>query len=245
MLRIAICDDQPDQLALIRAVVQRYFSDRPDCNIQIDLFDHSLCFLEHLDKTGSYDIALLDICMPGILGTEVAREIRKRGDKTEIVFLTTSDEFAVDAFALKAAHYLIKPFTQKEFDEAMNRVMGRFSSGVSKQLTLKTAGGELRSVEISEIQYIESCAHGQTVHIREGELMESRRSLSRLLEELEELSPGQFIAPYKGYLVNQKAIATIEPKRILLRCGAEIPIPRGSFREIQTRYFCYQFRPYP
>lgn len=62
---------------------------------------------------------LLDICMPGLLGTDIAREVRQRKDKTEIVFLTGSDEFAVEAFTLKAAHYLVKPFSQDEFDEAL------------------------------------------------------------------------------------------------------------------------------
>ncbi|MDR3601423.1 MAG: response regulator [Desulfosporosinus sp.] len=52
---------------------------------------------------------LLNIGMPGIVGTQVAAEVRKRKDKSEVIFLTTSDEFAVDAFALKATHYLAKP----------------------------------------------------------------------------------------------------------------------------------------
>lgn len=184
---------------------------------------------------------LLDICMPGILGTEIAREIRKRRDTTEIIFLTTSKEFAVDAFALKAAHYLVKPFSQVQLDEAMDRALARIADCAPKKLTFKTAGGELRTVDVNTIQYIERCAHWKTLHMDRGEVLESSFPLSRLLQELDRLSPGQFIAPFKGYLVNQKAIATIEVKRILLRCGAAIPIPRGSFREIQAKYFAYLF----
>lgn len=239
MLHIAICDDSPEQLAIIRAAADRYFQGRvPEADIYT--FDSSLLFLESLEKSGGCDIALLDICMPGILGTSVAREIRARRDKTEIVFLTTSDEYAVDAFALKAAHYLIKPFTQEQFDEALDRAMVSFLDGTVKNLVVKSEGG-VQMVEVGDILYIESRKHLLTVHTKTGTCTEGQRSLGRLMEELETLSPGQFVIPYKGYIVNQRAIQLIEPECIVLRGGAQVPIPKRSFREIQNTYFDYMF----
>lgn len=240
MLRIAICDDRPEQLALIRAALRAYFDPRGETP-EVSAFDNSLLFLENLAQTGGWDIVLLDICMPGILGTDVAREIRQRRDKTEIVFLTASDEYAVDAFALKAAHYLMKPFTQAQFDEAMGRATARFENGRVKNLVVKPEGGGAQMVDIGDILYIESRRHVLTVHTKTGDLTEGRRSLSRMLEELEALSPGQFIMPYKGYVVNQRAVTAIEPEQLLLRGGARVPIPRRSYREIQNRYFDYLF----
>ena len=94
MLRIAICDDRPEQLALIRPALRAHFapagkrrSSPPSAT--------PCCFW----KIRRRDIVLPDICMPGISGTDVAREIHVRRDKTEIVFLTASDEYAADAFA--------------------------------------------------------------------------------------------------------------------------------------------------
>ena len=240
MLRIAICDDRPEQLALIRTALRAYFDPRGETP-EVSAFDNSLLFLENLAQTGGWDIVLLDICMPGILGTDVAREIRQRRDKTEIVFLTASDEYAVDAFALKAAHYLMKPFTQAQFDEAMGRATARFENGRVKNLVVKPEGGGAQMVDIGDILYIESRRHVLTVHTKTGDLTEGRRSLSRMLEELEALSPGQFIMPYKGYVVNQRAVTAIEPEQLLLRGGARVPIPRRSYREIQNRYFDYLF----
>jgi len=240
MLRIAICDDRPEQLALIRSALRAYFAPRGETP-ETSVFDSSLLFLESLTQTGGWDIVLLDICMPGILGTDVAREIRQRRDKTEIVFLTASDEYAVDAFALKAAHYLLKPFTQAQFDEAMGRAMARFESGAVKNIAVKPEGGGAQMVDANDILYIESQGHTLTLYTKTGILSEGQRSLGRFGEELEKCLPGQFIAPYKGYLVNQKAITAIEPQQIVLRGGARIPIPKRSFREIQNRCFDYLF----
>jgi len=240
MLRIAICDDRPDQLARIRAALRVYFETRGE-QPEVFAFDSSLLLLESLDQTGGWDILLLDICMPGILGTDVAREIRARRDKTEIVFLTSSDEYAVDAFALRAAHYLIKPFAQAQFDEAMDRAVARFESGRVKNLVVKPEGGGAQRVDIGDILYIESQRHVLTVHTKNGDLTEGRRSLGRMLEELEKVSPGQFAAPYKGYVVNRRAITAIEPEQLLLQNGARIPIPKRCYREISDAWFDYLF----
>lgn len=241
MLKIAVCDDRADQLALVCALAKAYFAARQKWQVEISQFDNSLLFLESLDKSGGCDIALLDVCMPGILGTAVAKEIRARHDKTEIIFLTTSDEYAVDAFAVRAAHYLLKPFSQTEFDEAMDRAVVRFDRGLVKNIVIKPEGGGARMVDINEILYVESLGHLLTAYTTWGSCTEGQRSLTRLFGELEALSPGQFIVPYKGYIVNQKAIQVLEPEQIILLGGQRIPIPKRGFRELQNAYFDYLF----
>lgn len=241
MLRIAICDDLPDQLVEIKTAAEQYFRAYPDKQTEIFTYNNPLIFLENLDKSGGFDILLLDVCMPGIDGTQVAAEIRKRRDKSEIIFLTTSDEFAVEAFALKAAHYLVKPFTQAQFGEAMDRAMVHFAVEQAQKIALRLIGGGMRALELNEILWIESRNHTQTVFLKDGGSEEARESLSQLLSELEELSPGQFVTPCKGYIVNQKSIRTVEPKGIILRSGQTIPLARGTFREFSDRYFAYLF----
>lgn len=240
-ISIAICDDLPEQSELISTAVMNYFAGHNAKTPGICVYNNPLLFLEGLKNTGGFDVLLLDICMPGLNGVAVAREIRNRKEKCEIVFLTTSDEFAVDAFSLKAAHYLLKPFTQAQFDEAMDRAMARFQSGSVRKIVLRPQGGGLQNIEVDEILYIESFGHMLNICLETGSTTESRRSLIRVLEMLEEVSPGQFGSPCKGYLVNQKAVRTIEPKQVILKNGMKIPIARGSFREFQERHFAFMF----
>ena len=174
-------------------------------------------------------------------GTEVAKEIRKRRDKTEIVFLTSSDDFAVSAFSLKAAHYLVKPFTQSEFDEAMDRAVSFFRKSNVLKLSFKLTGGGVKTVDIDDILYIESYKHEQQIQLNNGDALSIREALNSLQEQLDELSPHQFLSPYKGYIVNLKAVHSIEPDCMKLHGNKSVPIARRSFRELTDKYFAYAF----
>ena len=241
-LTIAICDDRKDQIDKMKTSVNKYFKIHDEWSIQLRCFDNAFLFLESLDEMGGCDIALLDICMPGILGIDIAKDIRTRRDKTEIIFLTTSDEYAVDAFMLKAAHYLLKPYTQVQFNEAMDRAMISFKESSLKNIVIKTENGDTRRVDIEEIMYIESQGHQATIYTKNGPITEKRRSLLRFMEELEKLSPRQFISPYKGYVVNQKEIKSLHRDWIILRSGAKIPVPKRGFHQLESSYFDYIFQ---
>jgi len=241
VLKIVICDDSHEQQRLVQKAIEKYFKTHSDYSIQVSCYDNPLLFLEALDKNGGCDIVLLDIFMPGINGTEVAKEIRRRKDKTEIVFLTTSDDFAVAAFSLKAAHYLVKPFSQAEFDEAMDRAVAFFAKNNVLKLSFKLTGGGVKMVDIDDILYIESYKHEQQVQLKDGDVLSIRESLSFLQEQLDELSPHQFLSPYKGYIVNLKAVHSVEPDCMKLHGNKSVPIARRSFRELTDKYFAYAF----
>ena len=84
MMLCMICDDEKSELERMQKIGgggRSFFALAPQGNP----FD----MLDEMGRSGAPDIALLDICMPGVLGTEVAREIqRKSQDVTDIVFLT-------------------------------------------------------------------------------------------------------------------------------------------------------------
>lgn len=240
-MQIAICDDNSEQLEIIHTLVESYAKRYDELSIQTTLYDAPLSFLEAWSKNGCYDILLLDICMPGILGTEVAKEIRARKENTEIIFLTTSSEFAVEAFTLKAAHYIVKPFSQAQFDEAMNRAVEKHKNKKVKNISLKLRSGEARLLDINEIIYVESFSHSQHIHLKTGEQIETRQTLSELLSLLREHAKEQFISPYKGYIVNQKGITSIQPGKVILKSGVQLPLVKRNFKEIKDGYFAFMF----
>lgn len=241
MLHIAICDDQPAEQQAIQAAAEDFFRRSADHTGAFHSFQTSMDLLDYLEKGGPCDIALLDICMPGVDGLGIARQLRLRQEGAQVVFLTTSREFAVDAFALKAAHYVLKPFSQKEMDEALTRAVEPFRHKEPRKLVLQGEGGVLRVVEAESILYVENFRHHRAVYTTRGEEKETRQSLSMLAEELEELCPGMFIQPYRGYVVNQNAIRAVTKEGILLRSGTVIPIKSGDFRRLRDAYVEWAF----
>ncbi len=241
-MKVAICDDDINQLAVIKAAMKNYETEHSEHTYEIECFDNPLEFLQRLEKTGGYDILLLDICMPGILGTDIAKEIRRKKEKSEIVFLTTSQDFAVEAFALKAAHYVVKPFTEEQFAEALDRAMEKFISKQNKNIIIKLQNGDLRFIELNEIMYVESFRHSQSIHLKSGESIEARETLAKLSSMFDEASKGQFVCPYKGFIVNQKSIRGIEPDKVILKNGKEIPIVKRNFAAMKQQYFSFMFK---
>ena len=240
-MKVAICDDDINQLEVIKAAMKNYEAAHDKHTYEIECFDNPLEFLQRSEKTGGYDILLLDICMPGILGTDIAKEIRKKKEKSEIVFLTASQDFAVEAFSLKAAHYVVKPFTAEQFAEALDRATEKFTSKQNRNINIKLQNGDLRFIELNEIMYVESFRHTQCIYLKSGESIEARETLAKLSSMFDEVSKGQFICPYKGFIVNQKSIRGIEPAKIILKNGKEIPIVKRNFAAIKQQYFSFIF----
>ena len=240
MVRIAICDDQEEYLADIHDAVGSYFSRHPDFSVKISDFSSPTRFLEELGRS-TWDIVVLDICLPGMLGTDVAREIRRRNDRTEIIFISISRDYAIDAFSLKAVHYVVKPFSQAQLDEALDRAMASFEEKNIRRLLINIGNGEVQSVSIDKILYIESQGYRRVVHTAEGLYEEVKNTLSRMQEELDSISPGQFIQPYRGYIVNLDAVRTIASDRVFLHNGEFILIKRGDFRRIRSLLFDWSF----
>lgn len=240
-MRVAICDDNSEQLEIIRTAAENYSERHPELSMQTALYDSPLLFIEEWSKNGNYDVLLLDICMPGILGTEIAKEIRQRKERLEIVFVTSSTEFAIEAFTLKAAHYIVKPFSQEQFDEAMDRAIEKHKNKIVKNITLKLRSGEARLVDLNEIMYVESFSHSQNIQLKTGEQIETRQTLSELQALFKEHAKEQFISPYKGYIVNQKSIRSIEPDKVTLKSGVQIPMVKRSFKQIKDQYFAFIF----
>ena len=157
-MNIAICDDMENELEDIVGAVTEYAEAHPELFIKISRFSSPLDMLDDMNRNGVPDIALLDICMPGILGTEIANEIRTAsGDNTDIIFLTTSSDFAVEAFALHANDYITKPYTKERLAETLDRAAERREKHL---LVPITSGREVHRVDLYRVLYAEARNHG-------------------------------------------------------------------------------------
>lgn len=239
MIHVAICDDMPDQLDIIERATKNYFHSIREV-AGIERFSKAMDFLEALEKRGDFDLVLLDICMPGMMGTDIAAEMRKRNSHCEIIFISTSDEYGMEAFSVHAVNYLVKPFTQEDFNKAMKHVMEIIRQRHTQKIILRIVGG-VRVVEINDILYVETDKHIQHVYLKDDSVLDMRQTFAEVVETLDKVAPGQFASPTKGYYVNQLQIVSIRDGFIEMQNKHMIPLSKRRSRDFQEAYFEYIF----
>ncbi|MBO5473875.1 MAG: response regulator transcription factor [Lachnospiraceae bacterium] len=235
ILKAAVCDDVPKELERISNALDSYAEAHPELSFETDRYQTADMLLSAAEKEKTYDIALLDICMPGISGTDAARELFIRNPDTGVIFLTTSSEYAVEAFALNAVHYLLKPFTQEQFDAALDRAVQRKAK--EDFLSLDCVDGVYR-VRISEIAFIESQRHYLQLYLITGKALKLRRTISSMWEEIAEYS--EFVKIGVSYIVNLCSVRKFSGGSVEMEGGNKIPVPRRCEEAVRKAYmdFC-------
>ena len=99
MLRIAICDDETRFLHQAANFVQEYLHGHPELSGHIHTFRYGQELLYQVEETGGFDLYLLDIIMPGPNGIQTGLQLRELSNSGEIVYLTTSSDYAVDSYS--------------------------------------------------------------------------------------------------------------------------------------------------
>ncbi len=156
-------------------------------------------------KNTPCDLLLLDIELPGTSGLELLEQLPSI---PAVIFTTAHPQHAVHAFEIGAADYLLKPFTQERFDQAVNRAL-RSQEGGSRQpselgLPVRT-GDDHFLVPYGSILYLASHGKRSTIHTEERDY-----ETARLLGELEGRLPAQFIRIHKQYVVNLQFVERVQ-----------------------------------
>lgn len=110
----------------------------------------------------------------------------------------------------------------------------------SKKIIFRLVGGGIQVEEVNHLLFVESNGHVQQVHTYDGSMLETRQSLSALLQTFESIVPGQFVSPGKGYIVNQSAIHIIKSEYIEVK-GHKIPPGQTEISPVPGRLFQIHF----
>ena len=90
MLRIGICDDKQEDINRLEGLALRFSKEHPKTPIQIQAYQSPYDLLDDIERTGGFDLYLLDVVMPHMTGVDLARRIRERKERAEILLLTVS-----------------------------------------------------------------------------------------------------------------------------------------------------------
>lgn len=241
MVRIGICDDEPSSAEQIERLVKEYFNNTEHgCSIR--KFADPVELLTYLENRETYDILILDVYMPVMLGTEVAKELRNRGDQTRIIFLTTSTDHAIDAFAVRASDYILKPAKKEAVFKALDEIISKINDRDNRMFSVKTSEG-LVNIRIHTISFIELAARRLCIHTWDGEVIMSRVIRDSFEECVAEVfADPAFVHCQKSFVVNMNHVKGMNAERFLLRDGTEIPISKKFYQDTKKRYMEFLLR---
>ena len=207
------------------------------------------------------DIVFLDVEMPGLRGVELAEHFQ--GSGPVIVFTTAFSQYAVDAFEVAATDYVLKPFSDERFIEALGRAkrrvrerrLGELASLMAGVATELHHGGaaEPSSAESSqylqrlsikqgertivlrtdEIIWIEAQDYCVTVHSTRGHHM-VRASLTSLEGRL---APETFVRAHRTAIVNVKHVRETQDRdglRLVLSEGTQVGVSRSRRSHVES-----------
>jgi len=238
MLNICICDDDAGDLALIRTMTEDFAQRHPEFSLKLQTFSSSFDLLEHLNGTGGFDLYLLDILMPHLKGVELAKRIRARNEASEILFLTNSREYALEAFEVAACGYLLKPLDREKFDLALLSAAYRLTQPENPYLLLKARDG-LRKILLRELVVVESFNHDRVCTLADSSRIITADTLTSLMERLS--NDPRFFSPHRAYIINMEYIAALNTDHVLLSTGQQVPVARTSYTALKQAYMDYLF----
>ena len=237
-MRIAICDDETIILDEVSFYIKKYSNKSGKSEIEVYPFNSARTLLNSIDNGEFYDVFVLDVYIGDEMGTEVAREIRRKGIESPIIFLTTSIEHAPESLETDTLRYLIKPLKTEKFFEAMDVAVEKAEKLGAKFIMLKTENG-IENINISNILYTESHSHYQYVNFTDGGQVRSRMTVSELFEEMSQY--GGFVRGGSAYIINLNKVKSVSTSEVCFNNNTKLLLPRGAHNEIKEAFWLLQY----
>jgi two-component system, LytTR family, response regulator len=211
MIRTMIAEDEPLARDKLRALI----ADETDLTLVGEAED-GISAVQLVDELKP-DLLFLDVHMPGLSGMGALEQIRHH---PSVVFTTAHDQYALAAFELAALDYLLKPFSQDRFREALARVR-RLMTAPATQGALERAGETLGTRPLTRI-FVRDRDAIRPIAVRDADRFEARDDyvavfargktylLNVSMQKLEErLPPEQFVRIHRSHIINLDRIAAL------------------------------------
>ena len=189
-------------------------------------------------------LLLLDIRMPELDGFELVAALAARGVTPYIIFVTAHSDRSLDAFAVGAIDYLLKPFDDERFARAIERARTLITSGAQSRTAPVAPGpllasdrtrlllaeqGKVVVLSMRDIEFVQAAAKHVKIYAG-GRCYSFRQSLRELESRLD---ASFFVRVHRSALVNVEYIAEMHP---MFHGDYELILKRGTRLTLSRRY---------
>ncbi len=236
-----------DDEELARRVILKYLEKHPEVEVVAEC-ENGFDGLKAINEKKP-DLVFLDIQMPRINGFELLEVLDR---KPLIIFSTAHDEFAIQAFEHSAVDYLLKPYSQQRFGEALHRALQRINNPHPENQELERLNAKLQEehlqrvvvktgsrvevIPLDDIELLEAAGDYVEIHTRGARFLK-QKTLSYFEKNL---PPDRFVRVHRSYIVPVNRIKTLEPYSkdsfmLTLTSDREIAVSKSGMKLLREK----------
>lgn len=227
-LTAGICDDCAEHAALLEKYIRDYQSAD---SLRIVQSTNPLHFLD-LVRNENPHFVLLDIDMNGMNGIELGERIKELNSNTIIIYVTAHEKYALEAFRVRAFHYLVKPITKDKVSAALTETLAFIKHNrrpEAEKMFVVQRKGDTVSLSMDHICYFEKTGHKIRVISVNG-CEEYYGNFTKLIEQI---GTDDFIRCHQGFIVNVAKIRALRDKTLFLCEGLHVPVSRTFMENVR------------
>lgn len=236
-MKMAILDDMASDRKKVEACLCTYFIKYPIMDpVTICEFESGEDFLKSF-VPNTFQFVFIDYYMAGISGLLTAGKIRETDKNVILIFTTSSQDYAIDGYKVKASGYLLKPFEYYDMEEIMDLIdIKEIRDG--QFVELETGGASVR-ILLNDIIYCDIAGHYVQIHT---ERMGLQRFRMTFLDLTHLLSPYKnFLPCFRGCIINMMRVKKIEELSFCMDNGDRIPFRKKEQTLLMRSYSDFLF----
>lgn len=227
MLKVAICDDEKNQLDLLKNTLSIHL-DLKGVSYKIYEFESGESLLQSIINE-HYDIIFSDIEMKNLNGIETAKNIRVNNKKSVIIFVTSYPDFVFQGYDVKALNYILKPYKSEKIEQVLNSALDELEY-IKDKFYVVESKSKTEKINLTNTFYFTSDKRKINAIMSSGIV-----DFYDKLDELEKNLPSFFVRIHQRYLVNLNYVSSVESNKLVIN-NEILPISRRRYNSFMVEF---------
>lgn len=233
MYKLAMCDDDALFMEDAEKMIQQYNNiHRSKYGFQINKYVSPQQLLDDLTDGSNYDIFLLDMEMPEMSGTDLAKKIREMFPNAVIVFLSSHTEFqfAQEGYKVQAIRYVSKSMMDTTLPEALETAIKLIERSNSQHFVFSYYS-EVKRIPYANILYIQKIGHMVVIHTDNEREYQMKAQLKDIYKKLNDI---RFAYVDQSTIVNLDRVIRLAEHEITLAGERKLPVSRKMLPSLKA-----------
>ena len=231
MLKIAICDDNPEHLQFTVSLIQKELS---SSGLELELFSVASQLISLIEEDNYRpDIAVLDIKLGRENGIDLAKRMNSLVPTCRIIFLTGFADYAPASYEARHVWFVLKSSADRYLGAALRRALDELDDPSAVLGITARTGSKSFFIPLGEILYLESYARKAQIVCKSAVYLVPGSPAALINERVAPF----FVRCHQGYWVNLRQVSALERDEFVLINGARIPISRSFRGDARSRFF--------